>query len=47
MDGTKGERAEDEQVRTKYRTLGDALGQRSGEGGAVVDADELLSLYEI
>ncbi len=38
---------EDEQERTKQRALGDAFGQRSSGGGAVVDADELLSACEI
>ncbi len=46
-DVTKGEQVEDEQERTKYRTLGEALGQRSGGGGAVVDVDQLLSVCEM
>lgn len=35
-DVTKWEHVEDEQQRTKHQTLGDASGQRSGGGGAVV-----------
>nr|XP_033466962.1 uncharacterized protein LOC117247002 [Epinephelus lanceolatus] len=46
-DVTKREDIEDEKERTKHRTLGDALGQRSGRGGAVIDMDELLSVGEI
>lgn len=46
-DVAKGEQVEYEEERTKYRTLGDALGQRNSGGGAVVDVDELLSVCEI
>ena len=46
-DVAEGKQVEDEQKGTKHRTLGDALGQRSGGGGAVVDVDELLPVCEI
>ena len=39
-DSSKGEHIEDEEEGTKHRTLGDALGQRSSGGGAVVDVDK-------
>lgn len=42
-DITMWEDVENEQERTKHRTLGDALGQGSGGGGVVVDADKLLT----
>ena len=38
-DFAKGEQIKYEEERTKYRTLGDALGQRNSGGGAVVDVD--------
>ncbi len=40
-DVAKRKHVGDEQERTKH------LGQRGGGGGAVVDADELLSVCEI
>ena len=43
----KGEHVEDEAEGAKHRTLGDALGQRSGGGGAVVDVDKLMSVGEV
>ena len=46
-DTAKGQHVQDEEERTKHRTLGDALGQRSSGGGAVVYVDELLSVCEI
>jgi len=46
-DIAKGEQVNYEEERTKHRTLGDALGQRSNGGGAVVYVDELLSVSEI
>lgn len=46
-DLAKGEEVDDEEERTKHRTLGDALGQGSSCGGAVVDIDELFSVSEV
>lgn len=46
-DVTKREHVEDEHKRTKHRTLGDPLGEKSRGGGAVVDVEELLSICEI
>ena len=46
-DLAKGEEVDDEEERTKHRTLGDALGQGSSCGGAVVDVDELFSVSEV
>ncbi len=46
-DVSKGEHVEDDQEMTKHWILEDALAQRSCGGGAVVDADELLSVCEV
>ena len=46
-DLAKGEEVDDEKEGTKHRTLGDALGQGSSCGGAVVDVDELFSVSEV
>lgn len=46
-DVTEGEHVENEQERTKHRTLGDALGQKNSGGGAVKNNDELLFVGEI
>jgi len=46
-DIAKGKQVYYEEERTKHRTLGDALRQRSSGGGAVVSVDELLSVSEI
>ena len=46
-DFAKGEHVEDEEEGAKHRTLGDALGQRSRGGGAVVDIDKLMSVAEV
>ncbi|KAI3354988.1 hypothetical protein L3Q82_004780 [Scortum barcoo] len=43
----RGENLEGGQERTKHRTLGDALRQRSSGGDAVVDAHKLLSVREM
>ena len=44
---TKGEEVEDEEERTKHRTLGDSLAQGSCVGGAVVDENELVPVSEV
>ena len=46
-DVTEGEQVQDEEEGTKHRTLGDALGQGSGGGGAMVDVYELMTVGEI
>ena len=46
-DVAMGKQVKYEEERAKHRALGDALGQWSGGGGAVVDVNELLSVGEI
>lgn len=43
-DVTEGKDVEDEEERTKHRTLGNTLWQGGYGGGAAVDVDELLSI---
>ena len=40
-DAAKRQHVQDEEEWTKHQNLGNALGQRSSGGGAVVDVDEL------
>jgi len=46
-DLAKGEHVVDEEEGTKYRPLGDNLGQGSSGGDAVVYTDELVSVGEV
>jgi len=46
-DVAKGKQIKCEEERSKYQTLGDALGQRNRGGGAVVDVDELLLVCDV
>lgn len=43
---TRAEHVEDDQGRTKYQTLGDTLGQRSGGRGADVHDDKILPVRQ-
>lgn len=46
-DIAKGKNVEDEEKRTKHRTLGDTLRNRGYGGGAAVDVNELLPVCEV